>query len=124
MSDQSWWIWYRKYLQSDAWKRKRKRVLKGAGYKCEVCHKAKATNVHHLSYARVGQNPKRRRAREIMPRHAGPILVRRGDLIATCYACHDKLHNGKLTQRKNGKKKLPWWKRIFKHGNSNKNKPR
>ena len=59
MKDQGWLIWYRTYLQSDAWKRKRAKVLKGAGYKCEVCHRNKATNVHHLSYDRVGKNPKR-----------------------------------------------------------------
>ena len=114
MKDQGWLIWYRTYLQSDAWKRKRAKVLKGAGYKCEVCHRNKATNVHHLSYDRVGKNPKRRRAREIMPLRIGGILVRRGDLIATCYACHDKLHGGKLTERRTSKKKrFPWWKTML-----------
>ena len=40
---------YRRYLQSDAWKTKRKSVLQAAGFRCRRCG-APATEVHHETY--------------------------------------------------------------------------
>ena len=39
--------YYREYLKSDAWKRKRYVVLKRDNWKCQICGD-KATQVHHL----------------------------------------------------------------------------
>ena len=43
--------YYREYLKSDAWKRKRYVVLKRDKWICQKCG-AKATQVHHLKYAK------------------------------------------------------------------------
>ena len=40
---------YQRYLQSDAWKAKRKSVLQVAGFRCRRCG-APATEVHHETY--------------------------------------------------------------------------
>ena len=43
---------YRRYLQSDTWKIKRKAVLQAAGFRCRRCG-APATEVHHETYKRI-----------------------------------------------------------------------
>ena len=50
--------YYREYLKSDAWKRKRYVVLKRDNWTCRYCG-AKATQVHHLKYAKyqIGKEP-------------------------------------------------------------------
>jgi 5-methylcytosine-specific restriction endonuclease McrA len=50
--------YYRSYLQSDAWKRKRYVVLKRDNWQCVYCG-ARATEVHHLKYAKynIGKEP-------------------------------------------------------------------
>ena len=50
--------YYREYLKSDAWKRKRYVVLKRDNWKCQICGD-KATQVHHLKYAKhqIGKEP-------------------------------------------------------------------
>ncbi len=45
---------YLQYLASEDWQRKRKAVLRRAGYRCERCRKAKPLDIHHLTYARFG----------------------------------------------------------------------
>lgn len=89
-----WWTWYREYLRSPEWKRKRAKVLRGVNGRCEKCHRKRALlQVHHLSYARVGQQKNgKRKAKEIMPLRVGPIVVRRGDLMAVCTQRHNKIH--------------------------------
>ena len=45
------------YLKSDAWQRKRYLVLKRDNWRCVYCG-AKATQVHHLKYAKnIGREP-------------------------------------------------------------------
>lgn len=45
------------YLQSDAWQRKRYLVLKRDHWRCVYCG-ARATQVHHLKYAKnIGREP-------------------------------------------------------------------
>lgn len=66
---------HREYLASRAWKGKRDKVLKRASGICEGCLDAKATQVHHLSYERWGDE----------------LLF---DLVAVCSACHGKCHPG------------------------------
>lgn len=61
---------YTAYLQSPAWQRVRARVLDRAKGRCETCGKP-ATQVHHLTYERLGH--------EYM-----------SDLLAVCEPCHLK----------------------------------
>lgn len=74
----AWWANYKIYLQSAEWKNRSAETLQRAKYICQSCHKAKATQVHHLSYERAGHE-----AWE--------------DLQALCFDCHDTAHDGILT---------------------------
>ena len=79
----SWWRnkqriarrdYYRKYLKSDDWKRKRYVVLKRDNWICQRCG-AKAEQVHHKKYARkIGTEPIKW-------------------LESICKSCHNKLHS-------------------------------
>ena len=67
---------YPLYLQSAEWKKRRDWVLSKANLKCKMCHMVctdKATEVHHLTYDRVG---------------AEAI----SDLVAVCSPCHRSVH--------------------------------
>ena len=49
--------YYAEYLKSDAWRRKRFVVLRRDNWTCQYCG-AKATEVHHKTYARnIGKEP-------------------------------------------------------------------
>ena len=78
---------YRRYLQSDAWKAKRKSVLQVAGFRCCRCG-APVTEVHHETYKRIYKE-------------------RLSDLTALCSKCHEAAHtrapkrNKKTTPQKN-----------------------
>ena len=67
--------YYRDYLKSDAWRRKRYVVLKRDNWTCQECG-AKATEVHHLKYAKyqIGKEPI-------------------DWLVSLCSPCHRKKHN-------------------------------
>ena len=67
--------YYRSYLQSDDWKRKRYVVLKRDNWRCVYCG-ARATQVHHKRYA------KRNIGKE-------PIEW----LVAVCKDCHNSQHH-------------------------------
>jgi len=61
------------YLKSDAWQRKRYVVMKRDNWTCVYCGN-KATEVHHLRYARnIGKEPI-------------------DWLVSVCRNCHDKKH--------------------------------
>ncbi len=66
--------YYRKYLKTDAWKRKRYVVLKRDNWTCQYCGN-KATEVHHKKYARrnIGKEPIKW-------------------LVSICRNCHQKIH--------------------------------
>ena len=64
---------YDAYLKSAEWIVTRSQVLHRAGGRCERCHGAEATEVHHLTYERVGDE---------LP----------GDLQALCPPCHRLAH--------------------------------
>lgn len=66
--------WYNKYLKTEVWAKRRRAVLDNANNICEVCGVATATQAHHVTYQRVGD--------EID-----------GDLVALCKDCH-KAHHG------------------------------
>lgn len=73
---------YRRYLQSDAWKTKRKAVLQAAGFRCRRCG-APATEVHHETYKRIYNE-------------------RMSDLTALCSNCHKAAHLPKKRRRTQG----------------------
>jgi len=60
---------YKKYLGSAQWKKRRLQVLERAGDKCERCGSDVELEVHHLNYERLG--------REDL-----------SDLLAVCKRCH------------------------------------
>lgn len=68
-----WWSWYKSYLETDTWRRKRQAVLERDKHICQACLSNHASQVHHLNYKHVGDEP----------------LF---DLIAVCGRCHKKLH--------------------------------
>lgn len=64
---------YKQYMESSAWKEKRKAKLREADYKCERCGSAKNLTVHHLTYAHLRNEPL-------------------DDLIVLCWNCHNQIH--------------------------------
>jgi len=52
-----WWRKYNAYLESEKWASKRTRVLERDGHTCQACRKRPATQVHHLTYAHVFNEP-------------------------------------------------------------------
>lgn len=66
---------YAEYLLSPWWQKRRKRALKRAGYRCQQCRCRGMLHVHHLTYARLGQE-------------------RNADLEVLCERCHAYRHEG------------------------------
>lgn len=66
------WERYDAYLGSDRWRDKRRRVLERDNHTCQACLVRKATQVHHLAYRHVFNEP----------------LF---DLVAICAVCHDAI---------------------------------
>ena len=65
---------YKYYLTSDTWLRKRETILKRDNYNCRYCSINKATQVHHLSYDNLGNETEL-------------------ELISVCGSCHQLIHN-------------------------------
>ncbi|MBD9594518.1 MULTISPECIES: hypothetical protein [unclassified Ensifer] len=68
---------YDEYLRSEAWKNKRRLVLKRANGVCEGCGLSEAREVHHLTYAH--------RMNEFL-----------FELVAVCTECHERLHEDEV----------------------------
>jgi len=64
---------YYEYLKSDKWKLKREKVMLRDKNVCQACLTRTATDVHHLTYERIYNEP----------------LF---DLVAICRQCHEKIH--------------------------------
>jgi len=64
---------YTQYLQSDAWREKRRLVIERQSNICSGCRMAPITEVHHLSYDNLGD--------ELL-----------WQLQGVCRACHEKAH--------------------------------
>jgi len=66
--------YYRDYLKSDEWKRKRYVVLKRDNWRCVYCG-GRASQVHHTKYARynIGREPIEW-------------------LVSVCKDCHESIH--------------------------------
>jgi 5-methylcytosine-specific restriction endonuclease McrA len=68
----AWLREHNNYLKSFAWKEKRDEVLRRDNYTCMSCLKARATQVHHLTYKHWRNEP----------------LF---ELISVCDECHEKI---------------------------------
>jgi hypothetical protein len=75
-----WWRNYSAYLASPEWEMRRARILARDGYRCRRCRFQSATDVHHLTYERVGHELDE-------------------DLMSVCEACHQLLHSNKKLRR-------------------------
>src|SRR5690606_26359580 len=64
---------YNRYMRTDEWRAKREKVLTRANGTCEGCGERVATEVHHLTYERLGAE----------------MLF---DLVAVCSDCHMTIH--------------------------------
>jgi len=67
-----WWTEYLAYLRTPQWQSKRRKVLERDNYLCQSCMEAPATQVHHLSYEHLGDEP----------------LF---ELVAVCTPCHERI---------------------------------
>ena len=74
--NQAWWDRYNAYLETPEWKRRRRAVLLRDEGMCQGCRIRQATQVHHLTYERVGEE----------------MLF---DLVSICDQCHETLHREK-----------------------------
>ncbi len=70
---------YADYLASDHWKLVRDKRLQMDNYRCWCCDK-KATQVHHITYDRVGREPM-------------------SDVISVCKTCHSAIHQIEKTEK-------------------------
>lgn len=68
---------YRRYLESPEWLERRRLVLLRDRMVCQGCHKARAVEVHHLTYDHIG--------RELL-----------FELVSLCAACHEVAHSKKV----------------------------
>lgn len=68
-----WRAMYDSYMRSEQWAQKRRDVIARDGGVCGICHDAAITEVHHLTYERVGREPL-------------------DDLVGVCSACHAIQH--------------------------------
>lgn len=71
-ANRRWWRQYNGYLETPEWARRRAKVFERAGRLCEACRDAPATEVHHLTYDHVFDEP----------------LF---DLAAVCHDCHETI---------------------------------
>lgn len=71
---------YREYIRSEAWFRKRDKILKRAGNKCEKCGSTESLNCHHITYKRLGHEWDK-------------------DLIILCKRCHAGVHRRKKVKK-------------------------
>lgn len=69
---------YEEYLQSEAWKVKRKNLIKTLGDKCFYCGSKKNINVHHKNYNNVG-------------------FETTNNVIIVCSKCHKEIHGKEKT---------------------------
>lgn len=72
-ANEEWWSRYTAYLNTPQWQDRRRRVLERDNYLCQGCLKREATQVHHLTYDHMGNEP----------------LF---ELVAICTVCHSALH--------------------------------
>lgn len=67
-------VYYPKYIKSNAWKRKRELALEFHGRYCRICNSTSSLTVHHLTYDRLGKEDIKT------------------DLTVLCWSCHKEHH--------------------------------
>jgi len=77
---------YIRYINSEAWRKRRARALKLAGHRCQVCGRNWSLQVHHNTYERLGHEAD-------------------SDLLVTCASCHWGI-TWMLRVRR-------WWRRVY-----------
>lgn len=78
-TQEDWMTRYELYLASEEWRLLRKKVLERDRQTCQACLVATATQVHHLTYVRAGNEDL-------------------ADLLSLCRPCHRGIHGaGALT---------------------------
>ncbi len=82
VSRRQWWRNYRRYLKSEAWQDKRKKLYRDRDGRCEDCGRELhgRYHAHHLSYANVGNEPLH-------------------ELRLLCEDCHAKRHPRRRVRR-------------------------
>jgi hypothetical protein len=79
-SDRSeFFLWYSEYLLTPEWRAKREKVMARCKGVCEGCSVRPASQVHHLSYAHVGN--------EFL-----------WELVGICNECHNQVHEKEETR--------------------------
>lgn len=85
---------YNDFIHSKEWQAIRLNLFKIRGKKCEMCGSISEIHVHHITYKRFGGNE------------------RPEDLCVLCKDCHMEIHNVKGKKKANGKKGLPYYRRL------------
>jgi hypothetical protein len=68
-----WWEQYVRYIRSSTWQARRTRIMIRDKLTCQSCHLKPATQVHHKTYERLGEELDE-------------------DLVALCFECHKAEH--------------------------------
>ena len=71
---------YESYIHSASWRKRRQRALRLGHYRCALCGSTQSLQVHHLTYAHLGNELD-------------------SELMVLCTSCHNKVHAQK--RRKN-----------------------
>lgn len=74
-----WWDSYRDYMAGQAWADLRVKVLERDRYVCQGCLTAKASEVHHATYA-----------------HFGAEFA--FELLSLCHPCHARFHQDEASE--------------------------
>jgi len=69
---------YDKHLLSEQWDKKKQKVRRRDGKRCQVCGGGSTFEVHHLTYDRV-------------------FVEKLSDLVLLCSSCHRKVHRNNLS---------------------------
>lgn len=75
---------YKKYMQSKAWHHKRQEKFRKVGHICEMCGNPESTQIHHLTYERLGHEKLK-------------------DLMVVCESCHECIHYDDLAAKQHMK---------------------
>jgi hypothetical protein len=70
---QEWWEQYERHLRSDAWHKRRRKVIERCNRICEGCRELPVAEVHHLTYDHLGAE----------------LLF---ELVGLCVECHEIAH--------------------------------
>lgn len=79
---------YNDYIHSDKWLERRRQTLLRDGFRCQKCGSRRFLHVHHLTYARFGNE-------------------KLEDLQTVCKECHETIHGRKMGWPKR-KKRIKW----------------